>query len=551
MAPDASGLTALDRTPFGLLGASTRDDRRRIVELAEERSLTGDGDLCAKARADLCHPRHRVTAELAWLPGLSPSRVDAYRELLRTNLARLADQARAEAPLVRANLMAATLERLGADVPLDNWVDWILELARQSDEIAPEDVRRALNEDRAIAGFPEVPLEVIDEELRERRRRYGDTVKAALDRLETGKMLDVIAAAVETATAAGSRAASVLIDELVDGIDLAVRPYLDREAENLTALVDAIRQAAGRGDAVIAPTVDRLDHVLRCWNRVARPLQVSMAARGLRHEKSHEVSFAIRSLAVDLCNQHDLVSRSQGMVAVLQEVFAAMPEATERLAEDARALASIVADREAARQQAEAFAKDMTYEATVGRLFKSTLRISLDGVEWKGTRLPLESITHIGWGATRHSVNGVPTGTSYHAFLGSAAGVCTVNLRRQDVFSEFVERLWKTVGVRLLNELLRGLRDGQRYAFGDAVVDDTGIQLRKRRLFRAGEHIYSPWLSVRHWSADGSLFVANRDEPKAYLSLPYQAANNAHVLEAAVRAVLEKPADRMSHLLGA
>jgi hypothetical protein len=45
--------------------------------------------------------------------------------------------------------------------------------------------------------------------------------------------------------------------------------------------------------------------------------------------------------------------------------------------------------------------------------------------------------------------------------------------------------------------------------------------------------------------------VANRDEPKAYLSLPYQAANNAHVLEAAVRAVLEKPADRMSHLLGA
>src|SRR5437016_2680947 len=86
---DGPPRTALDRTHFGVLGATTRDDRRRIVELAEERSLTRDADACARARADLCNPRQRVAAEVAWLPGLSPARIDRYRQLLRTDLLRL------------------------------------------------------------------------------------------------------------------------------------------------------------------------------------------------------------------------------------------------------------------------------------------------------------------------------------------------------------------------------------------------------------------------------------------------------------------------------
>ena len=39
---DAPEQTVLDRTAFSLLGATTRDNRRRIVELADEKSLTLD-----------------------------------------------------------------------------------------------------------------------------------------------------------------------------------------------------------------------------------------------------------------------------------------------------------------------------------------------------------------------------------------------------------------------------------------------------------------------------------------------------------------------------
>src|SRR3546814_8022812 len=57
--------TALHQTPFAILGVTTRDDRRRIVELAEEKSLELDHDVCQKARSDLTNPRTRLSAEIA------------------------------------------------------------------------------------------------------------------------------------------------------------------------------------------------------------------------------------------------------------------------------------------------------------------------------------------------------------------------------------------------------------------------------------------------------------------------------------------------------
>jgi hypothetical protein len=44
------------------LGVTTRDDRRRIVELAEEKSLELDHEVCQKARSDLTNPRTRLSA---------------------------------------------------------------------------------------------------------------------------------------------------------------------------------------------------------------------------------------------------------------------------------------------------------------------------------------------------------------------------------------------------------------------------------------------------------------------------------------------------------
>src|SRR5215471_7823294 len=99
-------MTALHGNAFWLLGATTRDDRRRIVELAEEKSLALDSETCAKARSDLINPRIRLSTEISWLPGVSPKRASELVCLLQEEPEAIKEQGNIP-PLTLANLMAA------------------------------------------------------------------------------------------------------------------------------------------------------------------------------------------------------------------------------------------------------------------------------------------------------------------------------------------------------------------------------------------------------------------------------------------------------------
>src|SRR6188474_139364 len=82
--PTSSAIeTSLHKNPFWVLWVTTRDDRNRIVELADEKALVLDADVCQKARAELINPRTRLTAEVAWLPGVSPNRAWQIATALR------------------------------------------------------------------------------------------------------------------------------------------------------------------------------------------------------------------------------------------------------------------------------------------------------------------------------------------------------------------------------------------------------------------------------------------------------------------------------------
>ena len=95
-------LAEIQQYPFYVLGASTRDSRARILQLAEERSLWVDGEACQRASSDLIAPRTRLSAELGWLPGVSPAKaLAAIDNLEDTNW-----DAAGLPPLARANVLA-------------------------------------------------------------------------------------------------------------------------------------------------------------------------------------------------------------------------------------------------------------------------------------------------------------------------------------------------------------------------------------------------------------------------------------------------------------
>lgn len=542
--------TALHQSPFAILGVTTRDDRRRIVELAEEKSLELDHEVCQKARSDLTNPRNRLSVEMAWLPGVSPRRASQLFDSLVHNPMAIREESGLPT-LAHLNLLAAAFEAVDGEHDADDLAEFIMETAYLAEELSPEDVLRDLNEDRAVSGFPEVrALDQIEAELNERKRYYRIAIKDALDRLPPMTLIQVMTEAVDGVTSGGEDHAPGLIDDLVDSYEVETQGILQKEAENVHKLIKVAREHADSGEAAVKPYVDKLDVVARNWDKIAQPIQLSSKARGIDHEASRHLAYEIRSLAIDLFNKHDMLAQSQRLTGLIQELFSEVPEIADRVEEDANALADIFQQRQQAVARKDEWAREITYRAEIGVMFKDTLSISPQGVSWKGQNFPLDSITRVRWGGVSHSVNGIPTGTTYTIAFGNRSSEAVVELKKQDIYSTFIDKLWRAVCVRLLTEMLEALKDGRDLHFGDALLHDDGITLVKRKFLGSNEKVRCSWGQVHVWSADGSFCIGAKDDKKVNAGISYIHGANTHVLEQAIRMGFKKPGmRRLSELL--
>ena len=380
--------TALHQTPFAILAVTTRDGRRRIVELAEEKSLELDHDVCQKARSDLTNPRTRLSAEMAWLPGVSPRKVSQLVEGLLHDPMAVREEPGLPT-LAHLNLLAAAFEAVDSEHDAEDLASFIQEFAYLVDEIDPEDVLRDINEDRVVSGFPEVrALDQIEAELTERKRYYRGAIKDALDRLPSTTLVQVMTDTVEVVTLGGENHAPELIDDLVDSYEVETQGFLQKEAENVHKLIKAARDSANSGEAAVKPYVDKLDAVARNWDKVAQPIQLSAKARGINHEASRDLAYEIRSLAIDLFNTHGMLTQSQRLIGLLQELFAELPEVSARVEQDADALAAIfherkqaVARRDECAEITEGLTKPViaTARRAVGGVFRDALSSGGEG----------------------------------------------------------------------------------------------------------------------------------------------------------------------------
>ena len=538
--------------PFFMLGATTRDDRHRIFELAEEKSLVSDDVAVRDAKLLLTHPRQRLSAELGWLPGLGPKRVLELISILQGDSVKL--QSLRNLPvLARSNLLADGLIQVVGHLSTREIAQWIIDLANAYDEINSEELITLLNEERLVADFPVISdLQIVDAELQSRREYFRQAITRALDRLPTRSLVDVVTVTVEVVTENGNKHAPILVYDMVDNFEAAAQGFFDIESNNITDLVEKVRSTLN-GDYEIDPLITRLEEVVKNWDYVAQPIQVSSRSLGTNHSISYEVAGVVRSLAVDLFNQHGRLEISKRLTELIQEVFAEVDRVVEQSEEDATQLNEIAERRSEIliemQSRAENWKKEVTYEAEVGVIFKEQLRISPDGIEWRGSIFPLEEITRVRWGGTKHSISGIPTDTTYSIFVGNEKDGAIIDLRKQQVYSEFVNRLWKTVGVRLLTEMLERLRSGESYKFGAAVVTDYGVELERRQLFSANERIPCKWRELVIGNRDGTFYIAKNGEKNVGVELAYQYIDNVHILEIAMRAFWKNVSHRLSDLL--
>jgi hypothetical protein len=542
--------TVLHKSAFATLGATVRDDRRRIVELAEEKSLELDHEVCQKARSDLTNPRTRLNAEITWLPGVSPRKASQLLDGLLSDAMALRNESGLPT-LSHLNILSAALDVVDSDYDANDLSAFITEIAYLCEELDPEDVLRDINEDRAVSGFPEVrALDHVEAELAERKRYLRSSIKDALDRLPPLTLIEVMTNTVDGVTAGGEIHAPELIDDLVDSYEVETQSILQSEAENIHKLIKLAREHADAGESSIRNYVEKIESVTRNWDRIAQPIQLSAKARGIDHDPSRDLAYEIRSLAIDLFNKHDMLILSQKLTGLIQELFAEVPEIADRVEADADALAEIFEEREQAESRREDWAREITYHAEIGVMFKDTLSMSPRGISWKGQSFPLESITRVRWGGVSHSINGIPTGTSYTIAFGDRNSEAVIELKKQDVYNTFIDKLWRAVCVRLLTDMLEALKNGRELHFGDALLHDDGVTLVKKKFLGSNERVRCLWSQTQIWNANGAFCLGSKDDSKASTAISYINIANTHILEQAVRMCFKKPGmRRLSELL--
>ncbi|MGC3999587.1 MAG: hypothetical protein QM767_19930 [Anaeromyxobacter sp.] len=324
----------LRENPFHLLGATTRDSRRRIMQLAEDRALMMDSDVCAKARADLTNPRQRVSVEVSWLPGVDP---ESCTNLVRDLATASAVRANGLPPLAMANLAASALAITTTSMPVGAAVEWIVTLATAHDETDPEEVFDAINEDRAAAEMPEVlQQDLVEEAIAEQRRFYVAAVRTALDRMPTRQLVETVTAIVDRTTGKGRQHAPLLVDQFVDSYEVDAARFLELESVAVGQLLGALTSAAKKGAqrATLDRLIERIEQVVRNWDAVAQPIQLSAMARGIDHTPSIQLVNRVRSTAVDLHNEHAMLWAARRLTSMLRAVFAEVPRVVEFLDND-------------------------------------------------------------------------------------------------------------------------------------------------------------------------------------------------------------------------
>ncbi len=545
----------IKENPFHILLASPRDNRRRIMELADERSLQLDQSECVQARLTLITPRKRLSAEAAWLPGIAPKRTAEVLSLLEYSPADLIGIIDLN-PIARANVLATGLARLPRYTP-DKVVKWTLELARAFEDVDPKDLCAIINEERVVSGFPDVTdLSALEMEIEERRLHYRQVIEDALENLSEKEHTEAMTVAVESATGNGDEHGPILIADLVKSYEVNNQVLLEKKQENIETLAEKLRAAvdAERPDPILAPMVSQLIQAVKDWDAVAQPIQVSTKGLGQDHQASRQVAGLVRGLAVHMYNKHGKLEFSQQLTNMLKAVFEEVVEVVELVTQDADALGEI-AEQHArliagAKNRAEEWRREITYEADVGAIFKNKLRISPEGIEWKGRCWDLDSITRVRWGGTRHSVNGIPTGTTYTIIFGSSSNYISIVLKKEAIYSNFIDRLWRAVGVRLLTKYLEGLRDGKQYQFGSAIMSDYGMSLERKSLFSRNKRVFCPWSELVIESEAGVFHVYKQEDRKVAAAFSYQDEDNIHILEAALRMFWKRGGNGLSSLLG-
>lgn len=542
----------LASNPFFFLGASVRDDSRRLIELAEKRSLTADPKQCNEVRATLTNPRRRLVAEIAWLPGVSPSRARDLADQAKAGLVNSLPSLEGLPSLAACNVLAWALSACPAGDDFDPSITaCIRKVITKYEEVEVEDVSRLINEDRAVAGFPAVQGEdVINQALSEHRSFLVNSLREVLDKLRWPDFsLTELAAEL---TEDGEYQAPLLLEELIAKYQIEVAQHLDQLSEHIIKLKDSIENVLVKNNGRfgnLLPYLNRLEELLRHWDRIAKPIQLIAKTRGIDEEVSTKLAAQVRNLSIFLANKFGLHEYALRISLLMAELFSELPQLRAHVEEDIITLQDILENKE--KVFAEVRAEKEKWEQEIGldiMIGKDRLTIDAENITyiingWENSVQIIE-VERVRWGVFKQYTNAVRTGRYFTIWVGSPKSSIEIECVRflesestvMKRYELILEKMWKAVCVRLVGQTLSRLSSGEKLRYGDVVVDKEGVLLPKYKFLGwSSEPVHYPWEELSISSGAGYFKISATKEKNSYAQLSYRDIDNVHILEAIMR----------------
>lgn len=333
--------------PFNILHVSMRDSQDKILDKVEDLSLTLDEALCSQASAILTNPTKRLEAEVSWFPGYTPKKIKEAFEDAKSTPDEFIDNLSKDL-LSYADVNAEILAFLNIPDP-SLLTDYLLKIASDLDNVDTDALLTELNKERNVAGVPAIPnIDVLTTAVQNRQKELSVIIYSFIKGFGQDKLIEILTSAIEESTDLGDLESEALLLQLIEKYEVDVQSSLEDAASKVEQQIALIRDIAEKSisDGELNSAIDTLDSLLKAWDRLAQPIQVSMLSQGLEHSASKKLAHSIRQLALKLYNEHSNLDASKRIIELMKSVFAEVLTVAEKANTDIKELNSIKENKE-------------------------------------------------------------------------------------------------------------------------------------------------------------------------------------------------------------
>lgn len=529
----------LFENPFNVLGVSTLDNRKQILDSAKEKMLLLDPGLVSEAKLMLTTPSKRINAEIAWLPGLSKNKCQEVMQFLANKNTDL-NFIGTLSPLPALNVMVSMLNYWD-DLQQKPLVELLLTVSTKYEDINVDNLRTILNEERDVAKIPVISSSSIVEHALEVHKNYCmEQIQYLLDKLSIKDLTSSMLLLVESCLK--QEKILTLVDALIDkSYSIKVQPYVIEQRDKIQKIANAIRQKLS-GNLVslsVEEAVEELISELSVFDEMMQPIQLSMKQRGLEHQESKDIAYVARSIAIALLNKAQKEELSEKLMRKVKELFIEIPSIEERVAADLQDLKEI---QETQKEWEKGISCSISQWGWGHKLDIAPTGITVS----KSRHYKLEEISSIRYGVTKKYTNGIYTGTDTLVHFGTERnGFETITWLdyKNGNWNKFVNCLHQAVGWRIFLAMISKLALGGNL-YG--VIYDDKVLLAKNHLYTPTEKQFFSWDEVVVFSQNGFFVIANKSDSAWQVSFSYQEDDNTHIIDNMIRAAFKKGVDKLS-----